>query len=287
VVLRGAEGVEAGFVRGERGYQWATYRDPAANRAWSLQGPRLSLQTADGKRAQFDDNGFQRLTSRKDQVILATALPDLGLDVQQAFSFCSDGRTLRIRTSLRSQRSVVWIQRAGLLELEVAGEQFRLMGSEVVSSPVFGERLFAGVEHPSALCRAKGNSFALAQALHLKVGRDWTPLPAAILGSCRADDSRIAGDEALRRAFLRYLDTVRVKPRDIHVHYNDWWTAPVPSSQEFVLNNLAALRRGLYDATGFFFDSYALDAGWSNPKSAWEMDLKQFPNRFGPIRAAL
>lgn len=287
MILRGTDGVEAVFARTSKGYQWVEYRDVAANRAWQIRGPRFSVQTSDDNRAQFDDSGFERLQVEKRQVSLTTPLPKLGLDVRQVFSFCGDGRTLRIKTFLRSHGDSVSVRRVGLLELEVAGENFRLMGPEVVSSPVFGEHLFAGIEHPSALCQAKGDAFALAQPVRLKVGREWTALPAAILGSCRATEREPAGTEALRRAFLRYLDTVRVKPRDMHVHYNDWWTAPVPSSQEFVLHNLAELRRGLFDPTGFFFDSYALDAGWSNPKSAWEMDVKQFPERFAPLRAAL
>jgi hypothetical protein len=156
------------------------------------------------------------------------------------------------------------VRRAGLLALQVTGENFRLKGPEFVSSPVFGDRLFAGVEHPSAQCTAKGDSFALAQPIHLSVGREWTPLPGAVLGSASEKDVARAGDEALRRAFLRYLDTVRVKPKDLHVHYNDWWTAPVPSSGQFVQRNLAELKASLFDPTGFFFDSYALDAGWSD-----------------------
>jgi len=287
VVLRGTDGVEAVFARIGQTYQWVEYRDPTANRVWPIRGARFSAQTAADNRAKFDETGFEQLTVKKQQVILATPLPKLGLDVRQVFTFCGDGRTLRIQTFLRSHGDDVLVQRVELLELEVAGEDFRLMGPEVVSSPVFGEFLFAGIEHPSALCQAKGETFALAQPLRLKVGRKWTALPAAILGSCRTSDRQAAGPEALRQAFLRYLDTVRVKPRDMHIHYNDWWTAPVPSSQEFVAHNLAELRRGLYEPTGFFFDSYALDAGWSNPKSAWEMDMKQFPERFTPIRATL
>jgi len=287
VVLRGTDGVEAVFARIGQTYQWVEYRDSAANRAWRVRGARFSIQTAADNRAKFDESGFEQLTVEKRQVTLTTPLPKLGLDVRQVFTFCGDGRTLRIKTFLRSHGDDVLVQRVGLLELEVAGENFRLMGPEVVSSPVFGEHLFAGIEHPSALCQAKGETFALEQPVRLKVDQEWAALPAAILGSCRTSDRQTAGPEALRRAFLRYLDTVRVKPRDMHVHYNDWWTAPVPSSQEFVLHNLAELKHGLFDPTGFFFDSYALDAGWSNPKSAWEMDVKQFPERFAPLRAAL
>jgi hypothetical protein len=286
-ILRGADAVEAVFARGGRGYQWVAYRDTAAKREWRIGGPRLTLVVPGQARTSLEQTGFDQMKVEANRVVLETALPELALELRQVFSFCADGRTLRMKSFLRATGGAVVLQEAGLLELEVAGQDFRLMGPEFVSSPVFGDGVFAGLEHPSALCRAQGSTLALAQHPYLALGGEWTGLPGAVFGSCSMADSELAGPEALRRAFLRYLETVRVKPGDMHVHYNDWWTAPVPSSEHFVLQNLAELKKGLYDSTGFFFDSYALDAGWSNPKSVWEMDTNHFPQRFAPIRAAL
>lgn len=285
--LRGRDGTEAVFEKSAHGYQWVAYRDTAADAAWPIDGPRFSLQTPEGLRVNLGEAGFARMTPGEAQVVLETSLPAPAVDVRQVYAFCDDGRTLRITTSLRARGEPLLIQRLGLLELTIPKQPFQLMGPGTVSSPVFGDALFAGIEHPSAACQVKADSFWLAQDAYLTVGKEWTTLPGAVLGSSSKDDVAMAGGEALRRAFLRYLDTVRVKPADMHVHYNDWWTAPVPSSEQFVLQNLAELKKGLYDQTGFFFDSYALDAGWSNPKSVWEMDTKQFPQRFAPIRAAL
>jgi len=286
-VLRSESGIEATFTEAAGRYRWTGYADSATGREWRLGGPRFSVETDEDRRTSLGDAGCAHLVASGDHIRLETVLPDLALEARQEFSFCLDGRTLRIRTFLRSNGAAVRVQRVGLLDLQVSGQDFRLMGPEFVSSPVFGDRVFAGVEHPSAQCRVAGSSFAIAQPLHTTVGRDWTELPGAVFGSAAEDDVATAGDEALRRAFLRYLDTVRVKPTDLHVHYNDWWTAPVPSSGQFVLRNLAELKASLYDRTGFFFDSYALDAGWSDPKSLWEIDPGQFPERFGPIAAAL
>lgn len=285
--LQGGDGVEALFAHADGGYRWVGYRDRAEARDWNIAGPWFSLETVDGRRANLDQTGFERLAVRDRRIELRTSLASLALEVRQEFSFCPDGRTLRIKTYLRSSGEPVQVKRVGLLELQVKGQNFRLMGPKFVSSPVFGDRLFAGIEHPSAWCMVKGDSFALTQPIHASIGRDWTPLPGAVFGTASDKDVALAGEEALRHAFLRYLDTVRVKPKDLHVHYNDWWTAPVPSSIEFVQRNLAQLKAGLYDQTGFFFDSYALDAGWSNPKSLWEIDCQHFPDRFAPISAAL
>jgi hypothetical protein len=230
---------------------------------------------------------ISRATVTGTGVTTETDFAEVGLVVRRTFAFCGDGRTLRLGTALRALGAPVPLRRVALLELRVPGQSFRLMGPESVSSPVFGDRVFAGIEHPSAICRVQGDSLSLAEPACITVGPAWTELPGAVFGSASETDVALPGEEGLRAAFLRYLDTVRIKPRDLHVHYNDWWTAPVPSSEAFVLGNLAALKQGLFDRTGFFFDSYALDAGWSNPESLWELDTTRFPQRFAPLRSAL
>ncbi|HNQ88009.1 MAG TPA: NPCBM/NEW2 domain-containing protein [Verrucomicrobiota bacterium] len=286
-VLRGSDGVEAAFAVADGACRWAGYRDLAGGSDWHIGGPRFSVETVAGQRTNLGEVGFAHQVATDQQIELQTALADPAIEVRQVYSFCLDGRTLRIQTFLRARGEPVLVRRVGLLELQITGQNFRLMGPEFVSSPVFGDRVFAGIEHPSARCTAQGDSFALGQAIHARLGRAWTELPGAVFGSATDKDRATAGSEALRHAFLRYLDTVRVKPKDMHVHYNDWWTAPVPSSAQFVLGNIAALKASLYDPTGFFFDSYALDAGWSDPKSLWEIDPKQFPERFAPIAEGL
>jgi hypothetical protein len=291
VTLAGGDGVQAVFRANDGAYAWCGYADETAARRWNIEGPVFSLQTPDGTRTDLCPPGFSALEvegeGAEQKVVLSVELAAPRVAVKQTYSFCPDGRTLRISTALRALGDPVTIQRLGLLEIQVPGQTLQRMGPELVSSPVFGDRIFLGVEHPSAWCQVEGDTARLVQHAYAKVGEGWLTLPGVVFGSASDRDTEAYKDEALRRAFLRYLDTVRVKPPDMHVHYNDWWTAPVPSSQEFVLNNIAALKSGLFDTTGFFFDSYALDAGWSDVHSVWEMDTKQFPNGFAPLRAAL
>ncbi|HPO14281.1 MAG TPA: hypothetical protein PLI09_12625 [Candidatus Hydrogenedentes bacterium] len=291
IVVSNGTGMEAVFEHTAQGWQWVAFRDTKARREWPIAGARFSVQIQEGTRTNLGDTGFAKIKQKKLDgrpcVVMETELPQPPVAVRQIFSFCGDDRTLRIQTSLKALGDPLTIQRTGLLELKVAGELFRTTSQELVSSPIFSDRLFAGVEHPSAWCQADQDTFHLAQHAYTKVTKKWVNLPSVVLGAASEADVAAAGSDALRRSFIRYLDTVRVKPKDMHVHYNDWWTAPVPSSEQFVLSNIAELKKGLYDPTGFFFDSYALDAGWSNPKSAWEMNNKQFPEGFKPLRKAL
>jgi len=290
-VLRGDDAVAVRFQKHENSWRWVTYADLTAGREWQISGPLFSLQTADGRRTNLGDTGFARLLPStkegKPCVVLEAELASPPVAVRQTFTFCEDGRTVRIRSALRALDQETVIQRVGLFEAKVEGQSLKLMGPGHVSSPVFGDRIFAGIEHPGALCQVDGDTFYLAQHSYTRVGAQWTALPGAVLGSASDDDETRFNAEAMRRAFLRYLDTVRVKPADMHVHYNNWWTMPVPFTEADVLANVAQLRHGLYDETGFFFDSYAMDMGWSDPHTVWEVDKANYPQGFDTIRQAL
>jgi len=287
VVLRGNAGVEAIFEAGDSGWHWVAYQDTAADRRWEISGRHIEVQPLDKEAASVGVVSFGRIASSDTEITLEADLPGLLVTVRRTYSFCSDGRTLRIQTTLRAPGEAIIIRRIALLDVTVSGETPKLTGSPNVSHPVFGERFFAGIEHPSAECMVEGSRLSLAQSPYTRVGQEWVEFPPAVFGSASDEDVATAGEEGLRRAFIRYLDTVRVKPDDMHVHYNDWWTAPIPSSEDFVLQNIAQLRQGLHETTGFFFDSYALDMGWSNPYSVWEIDEQYFPEGFGPIQAML
>jgi len=290
-VLRSEQGVQVRFERNETGWRWTEYEDEAARLRWPIAGPLFSLQTTDGRRTNLGDTGFETLTRAEEGavpcVVLETQLGSPPVSVRQTFSFCPDQRTMRVSSELKATGGPVTIQRVGLLEVQLPGQALKLMGPGHVSSPVFGDRTFAGVEHPSALCQVDEDTLYLAQHSYTRVGPEWTKLPAAVFGSASEDDVAAYGDEPLRRAFLRYLDTVRVKPADMHIHYNNWWTMPVPFTEEDVLGNITELRQGLYDETGLFFDSYAMDMGWSNSHSVWDIDKGHYPQGFRRIRDAL
>lgn len=241
----------------------------------------------DGKRANIAEQNSIKILKDSTEIVFEMDILSLPLRVRQTYSFCKDDRTLRIQTSLRSSGKQVLIHRVGLLSISVLGEKLRLTGPENVSFPIFGERIFAGVEHPSVKCKINNDTLSLSQPLYINVSDEWVDLPSAVFGSASNDDIIAHDDEGLRRAFIRYLDGVRVKPKDMHVHYNDWWTAPQPSSEAFVLANIDTLKKNLFDKTGFFFDSYAIDEGWADPHSVWEINRDNFPGGFTKISNAL
>lgn len=210
------------------------------------------------------------------------------LRVRRVFSFGPAKNAVRIETWVRNNGTEKVLTRAGLLDLRVEGETFRETGTAPASFPLFGRSLFVGIEHVSGVCRTDGDTVHLWQTPHLKVREDWQFVAAAIVGwPIPSDCSLITGEARLREAFLQYLDTLRIKPTDFELHTNTWWTLPLPFSEADVLRHIESLRKGFFARTGMFFDSFALDLGWSDPRSIWRVDAKRFPNELRTINESL
>ena len=287
IVLKGKEAITAIFGSRDSSFTWIAYQDGLSKQKWLPDGPHFKIVTVDGDCISGTDCSFSCISQDSLQITLQAEIPTPPLIIKRSYSFCGDGRTLHITTALRSEKEPVIIQRINLMEISVPGEKLRLTGPEHVSFPVFAERIFAGVEHPSATCKVQGDNLLLYQSPYTEIGKEWVEFPAVVFGSASDKDFSVSGKEGLRKAFIRYLNSVRIKPLDMHIHYNDWWTAPQPSSEAFVLSNIEKLKNSLYDQTGFFFDSYALDEGWADRHSVWEINKKNFPKGFENIRKSL
>ena len=227
------------------------------------------------------DQGADRLTFEQE-------VPAAGVVFRRIFSFGPAAPIARIDTWARSTDGEKTLTRASLLDLRVNGEVFRETGAAPASFPLFSAALFLGIEHVSGTCRVDDDVARLWQTPHLPLGETWQFVATAVVGWARLTDcSLITADTRIRRAFYDYLDTVRLKPADLELHTNTWWTLPLPFSETDVLRDIAALRQGFAERTGLFFDSFALDLGWSNPRSIWQVDPKRFPNELRTITDSL
>jgi len=278
--LRGPDGVEAVFQQVGRSVRLAEIRDTGAERVWRFEGPIAAIETSDGQRYAADGASMRLSGLRPHALTLQGAWPAIGLEVRQDCAFAGDGRTLRVATSLRATREPVALCRITPLDVASLDGPLERVGPAHVSCPIIGAGLFMGIEHPAATTEVDGARARVSQRRDLVIGRDWTPLPPAVIGASPGGDDRAA----IKRAFLAYLDTVRVKPADMHIHYNNWWTMPVPFTEADVLANIAELQ----EATGGrLYDSYAMDMGWSDPRSVWKVNREGYPAGFSRIGDAL
>ncbi len=232
--------------------------------------------------------GWTLVENNSDRLVFEQEVPDAALRVRRIFSFGPAANVVRLETWVQSTGGEKTLARVCFADLQVAGEDFHETGGAPSSFPVFGQSIFAGIEHVSGSAQAVGEAFNLVQTPHLKVGEEWQFVAAVVVGWVPADGFAPAPNESpIRAAFLRYLDTVRIIPERIELHTNTWWTLPLPFAEKDVLKDIDALRAGFYDRTGMFFDSYALDLGWSNTKSVWRVDAKRFPNELHTINDRL
>ena len=268
------------------GWQWTRLASPAAPDGWELQEGELDVAAGDGADAL---NGGWVLTGLSpDRAAFETEAAGSGLRILRQFSFGPAANVVRIETWVRSLAGPRLLNRIGLLALSVEGESFRTTGPSPASFPVFGEGLFAGIEDVCGESRSEGNSVWLWQTPDLSAGEDWQFVAATVVGwhAPRAA-AFLPGESRTRDGFLQYLDTIRLKPEGINLHSDTWWTLPCPFTEADVLKDIAALRTGFYERTGMFFDTYALDLGWSEPRSLWGIDARNFPAGLGRINGQL
>ena len=169
VYLSGGGGVRAVFERSPDGWLWTACEDTVAGSRWAIAGPRFSLQTPDGNRIGLVRRGHHR--SRTDPLgrcgtgaSSRNVLFSSRRTAADLFVLC--GRTHPAHQALRATGAPVTIQRVGLLEVRSKGSRSELTGPSHVSCPVFGNEIFAGVEHPSAWCQVDGDTLYLAQRIH-------------------------------------------------------------------------------------------------------------------------
>jgi hypothetical protein len=286
--LENGLGAAIGFTADEKGdWRWTKLRlpsDAGADRDIADAGTEVTVNHAV---VSLRPN-WTLTDGDAGRLVFEQEVPDAALRVRRIFSFGPAANVLRIETWVQSTDGERELGRIFLLGLQVPGEEFHNTGDAPASFPVFGRALFGGIEHVTGEAHGEEDGFTFWQMPHLKVTGEWQKVAAVVVGWVAGDPRAIAPDESpVRAAFLSYLDTVRVIPDHIELHTNTWWTLPLPFSESDVLKDIKALRAGFFDRTGMFFDSYALDLGWSNTKSVWRVDAKRFPNELRTINAQL
>ncbi len=161
----------------------------------------------------------------------------------------------------------------------VAGQAIGFLPAPPQSQPGFLRGFFAGVEFPVASTRMEGSSLVLAhrpgRALHGDSG--WLTSRQALYGTAPV------GRE--RATFAALIDSHRPAPKALHFNYNSWWSMSFPCSEQDVLSLMQPFADNLYKPYATAFDMFAIDMGWSDPKTLWEISPSQFPRGFAPLRA--
>ncbi len=181
-------------------------------------------------------------------------------------------KTLRLGLSEDAQRRL--IEDITLERLPAAGVDFS--PAPPYSYPAFGKGWFAGIEFPVATTRIEGDEVILSHApgKWLEPG-EWRESRTELIGFTPV------GQEIA--VFKQYVRNLRGPRPGIHINYNSWWTSGVPFNEEEILGLMDEFRVNLTERSGQHFDTFAIDLGWSDPKTLWEIDRKSFPQGFEGI----
>lgn len=287
VTLSGPGGASVTLGEGNTGWRISELRLPGDVEAIGIEERAVEV-TLQGQ-SQVLTRGWSLVEASEERLVLEQTAADAGGSVRRVISFGPAANVLRVETWVRSLGGTRTLERIGLLDLRVAGEAFREIGQAPASFPLFGNGLFAGIEHVSGEARTDGETVELVQRPRTQIGEEWQFVAASVVGWPQAGaDAGLPEGARMRVAFLAYLDSVRFKPERIVLHSETWWTMMPPLREKDVLADIDALKRGFFDRTGMFFDTYCLDLGWSDPKTFWQIaGGQQFPNGLGAVNERL
>ena len=145
------------------------------------------------------------------------------------------------------------------------------------SHPIYCEDFWAGVEFVAAFNEYGKDGFVLRSRPGGKpLGGQWLPLHSTVVG--------VAERGQVRNAFLRYIDDVRLAAPRMTCCYNSWWTLPKGFKEDNLLALAKDFKERLFDRHRVFFDVFAIDAGWTDRQSIWEIDRQSLPHGFDDLR---
>jgi len=256
-----------------------------SNESVRLPAPDLLLEFEGGNKwsavdvpAAFEQRTADQLTLR--QAVTQGALA--GLEIEVRYTLPRGKAYLRKEILLRKTRGpAVKLLRADLDIWSGVKRNWRSMRADrlpVGSHPIYCETLWAGMEFVAAFNEYSSDGFVLRSRPGARqVGGDWLHLHPVAIGAARPG--------AVREAFLRYIDDIRLAPARLVACYNSWWTLPhrIGRAEHLALARELAAR--LHERHGVFFDFFATDEGWTDPRSIWKVDRKNLPDGFADIRA--
>lgn len=287
LTLASSQGAAITFTENGGTWRWSHLVTPERAEGWALQDGDVPL-VAGAVEDVMSARAWSFVEGDANKLVFQQDLAATELQVRRTFSFGPATNVVRMETRIRSSGASRVLSRAGLLELQVLNESFHETGAAPVSFPLFGKTLFVGLEHVSGHCHADNDRVQFWQTPYLNINDEWQFVAAVVIGwPTSSNCSLFQGDARVRASFLHYLDSVRIKPERMELHTNTWWSLPLPFKEQDVLEHIEALRKGFTERTGMFFDSFALDLGWSNPRTIWEIDGGRFPNGFHTINQRL
>ncbi|MGA2355566.1 MAG: enterotoxin [Terriglobales bacterium] len=149
----------------------------------------------------------------------------------------------------------------------------------VMGSPVVGNDIFAGFEHPLSRCTVSAGVATCALSRKLPLPADHEVKYSSVIG--------VTLPTQMRRGFLNYVERERAHPYRTFLHYNSWYDLGYfgKFDQAGALDRINVFGTELNKLRGVVLDSFLFDDGWDDPKTLWQFN-SGFPDGFTPVKQA-
>ena len=148
------------------------------------------------------------------------------------------------------------------------------------SQPAFFDGFFVGIEFPISTAKIENGKFRLSHqpGIIVKAGDGYLSRKA-VYGFATV------GKE--KQTFKKYIESHSpLAHKGLHLNYNSWYTAPVPVGENHTVKLMKEFEENMYKAYGAYFDSFCIDAGWSDVHSIWGINKKIYPQGFANVQKA-
>ncbi len=144
-----------------------------------------------------------------------------------------------------------------------------------LGQPLYYRDLFFGVEYPACTILHDGRG-------RIRVGYEYAlPVGLTAVGSHVAVIG-VAPENTIEKAFMKYVDTIRLRPPRPFVLWNSWYDLR-DFDEKACLESLRLLREKFCQPHGIRLDSIVLDDGWDDHRSLWRASKDRFPSEFTKI----
>lgn len=219
-----------------------------------------------------------RLSERISGKKITVTLQSTAENIQVVWSgILRDGSNyLRQEITLRALGHEVPISEIRLIDWKLPAA--RVVGT-VMGSPVVGNYIFAGFEHPLSKCAVSAGVAACALSRKLALPAEHEVKYSSVIG--------VTPLTQLRRGFLNYVERERAHPYRTFLHYNSWYDLGYfgKFDQAGALDRINVFGTELNKLRAVTLDSFLFDDGWDDPKTLWRFN-SGFPDGFTPVKEA-
>ncbi len=188
-----------------------------------------------------------------------------------------DSPYMRVGLHIKPEQFSMPVREVCLLDIQAP--EARIEGS-VKGAPVVaaGQRLFAGIEHPSSHAEVSPSGLRCLLKRSTDLPRHSTSCFSAVLGFSEPSQLR-------RRFQIDYLNAERARPYSTCLNYNSWYDIGYFTrfNEEDALDVIRIIGEELVVKRGVTVDNFVMDDGWDDIETLWEFH-SGMPNEFAKVK---